>query len=93
MLIRLRKNEVKFVQVLDPVERELRLEGDFKLRDLETGEVIKTYVSPALRKRYLKLLAEHNAQIKKLCDATNTQWFSIGTDTSIFDAFYKVLGR
>ena len=91
VLIRLRKNDVKFVQVLDAVETELKLEGDYRLQDLETGQVLKTYVSPSLRKKYLKLLGDHNAQVKKLCEETNTEWHQVNTETPIFDAFYNVL--
>ncbi|MBD3318372.1 DUF58 domain-containing protein [Candidatus Woesearchaeota archaeon] len=91
VLLKLRKNQVKFVQVLDPVELKLMLEGSYKLKDLETSDVLRTYISPALRKKYLRLLSKHNAAIKQLCEETNSSFYTVSTETPIYDAFYEVL--
>jgi len=91
VLARFKKNDVRLIQVLDPIEAELALDGDFRLKDLETNEVMRTYISPAMRKYYLEQLKNHNAQIEKACDEVGARFFSFSTDTPIFDAFYRVL--
>lgn len=93
VLYRLKNQEVKLIQVLDPVEAELNLEGDYKLRDLESEEQVRTYISPYLRKNYLEKLSAHSAEIKKVCDETGAQFYSFSTDTPIFDAFYQVFSH
>ncbi len=91
ILKRLQYHDVKLIQVLDPIETELELEGDFKLRDLETNEQYRTYISPSLRRTYLEKLKEHRAQITELCDETRARFFSYSTDKPIFDAFFEAL--
>ena len=93
VLLKLRKNQVKLIQVLDPVEMELNLEGHFKLKDLEDSRIMKTYISPSMRKNYLSRLKKHNSEIKKLAQETNTQFYTFSTEIEIFDAFYRVLAR
>jgi len=86
-----RNNEVVFVQVLDPIERDLSLSGDFEFVDLETSSSMKTYVGPSLRGHYSKMLKGHNAKLLELCDKFKVQFYSVNTDSSIFDVFYKIL--
>ena len=91
VLSRFRKNQVILIQVLDPVESELDLEGDFRLQDLETKDVLKTYISPSYRKKYVAQLKEHNDSIRKFCLETNAKFYSFSTSKPIFDVFYEVL--
>lgn len=86
-----RHHDLRLIQVLDPIEIELALEGDFKLKDMEQGTILRTFINPFLRKKYTDLLAEHNAKIQKACDEVGAKFFSFSTDTPIFDAFYSVL--
>ena len=90
-LYNLGKHEVKIIQVLDPIEKELRMLGDFKLRDSETGNVLRTYISPRLRQHYQNLLEQHSAQIEDICNKLGIDFYQITTDKSIFDAFYEIL--
>ncbi|MBI2124758.1 DUF58 domain-containing protein, partial [Candidatus Pacearchaeota archaeon] len=39
-------HEIKVIHVLDRVEKELKMEGDMKLKDSETGGILRTFVSP-----------------------------------------------
>lgn len=84
-------NEIKIVQVLDPVEKELKLQGDFKLKDSETGNKMRTYISPRLRMEYQKMLGDHSAKIEETCNKLGIKFHQIVTDTPVFDAFYKIL--
>ena len=88
---RFKKHEVYLIQVLDTVEKNLELEGDYRLVDSETKTTLRTFISPLLRKNYLALLAEHNAKIQKICSETGASFHTFSTDTPIFDAFYKIL--
>lgn len=84
-------HEIKIIQVLDPVEKELKLQGDFKLKDSETGIKMHTHISPRLRMQYQKMLGSHSAKIEETCNKLGIKFHLITTDTPIFDAFYRIL--
>ncbi len=90
-LYRFRNNKIKLVQVLDKTERKMDLDGDYELVDLETEDVLKTYVDPVVRKNYLNDLDRHNARIKELCEDIGADFYTVSNDESIFDVFYKIL--
>lgn len=92
VLYRFKNNELILIQVLDDVEKNLQLEGDFKLVDSESKSILRTFISPLLRKNYFSMLSDHNANIQKVCSEIGAKFFSFGTDTPIFDAFYKTVG-
>lgn len=92
-LYSLGNHEMKVVQVLDPVEKELNIEGDFKLKDSESDQKMKTFISPRLRTIYRGMLEEHTDKIRKECSALGVGFYQFTTNTSIFDAFYKMIGR
>ena len=83
--------EIKIVQVLDPIEKDLKYSGDFKLIDSETNSMLRTYISPRLRVQYQQMLDNHSAKIEETCNKLGIHFFQITTDTPIFDAFYRVL--
>jgi len=84
-------HEIKIVQVLDPVEKELKLQGDFRLKDSETGSKMHTHISPRLRMQYQKMLSGHSAQIEETCTELGMKFHQITTDVPLFDAFYRIL--
>ena len=90
-LYNLGDNEIKVVQVLDPIEKDLKYSGDFKLIDSETNSMLRTYISPRLRVQYQQMLDNHSAKIEETCNKLGIHFFQITTDTPIFDAFYRVL--
>jgi len=85
------EHEIKLIQVLDPIEKDLKFNGDFNLKDSETGDKLRTFISPSLRSKYQQLLDDHSAKIKHECDLMGIDFYQITTDTPIFDAFYKIL--
>ena len=91
VLQKLKNHEVKLIQILDPLETELNIEGDFKLRDLESKSQLRTYVSPYLRKAYLQKMNEHQSNIRRACDEVGAEFYHFSTLTPIFDAFYEIL--
>ncbi|HSU73171.1 MAG TPA: DUF58 domain-containing protein [Candidatus Binatia bacterium] len=92
-LLRFRNHDVRLVQVLDKTEKELDVEGEVKLRDSESGGVLRTYISPYLKKKYLNMLEVHNAMIRHACMEANARFYSISTQTPLFDAFYQVVAK
>ncbi len=84
-------HEIKIIQVLDPIEKDLKLHGDFKLKDSETQAKMHTHISPRLRMQYQKLLGSHSAKIEETCNRLGFKFHQITTYTQIFDAFYRIL--
>ena len=76
---------------IDPIEKNLAMQGDFKLIDSETGSMLRTYISPRLRVQYQQMLDAHIAKIEETCNKLGFHFFLVTTDTPIFDAFYRVL--
>lgn len=91
VLYRYKQHDIILVQVLDKLETDLELEGDFKLTDSETEEHMRTFITPYTRQRYIEDLTEHKAKIKNACDEVGAKFFSFGTDHPVFDAFYSML--
>lgn len=84
-------HEVSLIQVLDPMEKNLEIEGDFKLKDSETNILMRTYLSPKVRDDYIERLEKHTADMENECNNLGMDFFQVSTDMSIFDAFYSVL--
>jgi uncharacterized protein (DUF58 family) len=90
---RLSDHDLILIQVLDPTEKVLPLQGNSKLVDLETGEEIGTYVGENFKERYLGKLDDHSAMIKKSCMKVGAEFYTFTTDKPIFDAFYHTIRR
>jgi len=84
-------HEIKIVQILDPIEKDLKYSGDFKLIDSESKSMLRTYISPRLRVEYQQMLDKHAAKIEETCNKLGYHFHQITSDTPVFDAFYRVL--
>jgi uncharacterized protein (DUF58 family) len=84
--------EMLLIQVLDPWEIDLGWRDDINFKDLETGELKRTFLSPSFRRDYTKSVMEHNAQLLEMCRDIGVQFTSLTTDIGIFDAFVKIVG-
>ena len=84
-------HDIKLIQVLDVVEKELNISGDFKLKDSESDAKMRTFISPRLRMQYQEAMANHSAKIQETCNNLGIKFNLVTTDVPIFDAFYKVL--
>lgn len=93
VLWRYKSHEIMLIQVLDKAEKDLKIEGDFQLEDMEDKGIIHTFISAFSRKKYKDMLESHNARIKKACTEVGAKFFSFSTDYPMFDAFYEVLGK
>jgi len=85
-------HEITLVQVLDDVETNLNLSGDFRLVDSETKDSLRTFISPLLRKKYVEKLDSHRAQITDACAEFKAKFLCATTSDDIFDTFFKLLG-
>ncbi|MDP6648253.1 MAG: DUF58 domain-containing protein [Candidatus Woesearchaeota archaeon] len=90
-LYTLGKHDIKIIQVLDRVEKELKMEGDMKLVDSETKGIFRTFISQRMRMNYQQQLDDHCSKIEEVCNKLNVDYDLAITDTSIFDTFYKIL--
>ncbi|MBI5393229.1 DUF58 domain-containing protein [Candidatus Woesearchaeota archaeon] len=90
-LLRLGKHQIHVIQVLGRAEKELKLEGDLKLYDSESKQVLRTFVSRRMREKYQEKLNNHSAAINEICTTMNASFHQVTTDEDIFDVFYKIL--
>ena len=91
VLYKYKKNEIILIQVLDPIEKNLSLEGDFNLMDLESNSKLRTFITPALRNKYLEKMKLHSLELQKTCDGVKAKFYTISTNEDIFDVFYRIL--
>jgi len=86
-----KNHDIKLIQVLDDLEVGLNIRGEFKFKDLETKGFLKTFVGPFLRKHYLNQLDEHKRKLNWVASSLGAKFYSISTNTSVYDAFYEIL--
>ncbi len=91
VLYRFKNHEIKLVQVLDPMEVQLNLRGEFKLKDLETRGFLRTFIGPFLKKHYMEKLADHVNRLRWVATSVGATFNALSTDTPIYDAFYQIL--
>ena len=84
-------HQIKVIQVLDRVERDMLLEGDLRLKDSESALQLRTFVSQRLRGEYRTALDDHIARLNHLCGQLGIEFYSVTTDTPIFDVFFDTL--
>jgi uncharacterized protein (DUF58 family) len=87
----LNKHDVQLIRVLDADEKTLPLEGDYRLKDLESGERLRTFISLAARQQYLDRLESHTAMIEELASSLGFGFSSVTSDEPIFDAFHRLI--
>jgi uncharacterized protein (DUF58 family) len=85
------EHDVKVIQVLDPVEKDLRMTGNYKLKDSETKQKLRTYITQRLRMEYHDMLDQHVGKIHDTCNKLGYDFFQVTTDKPVFDVFYELL--
>lgn len=91
ILHRYKKNKIILIQVLDSLEKNMNIEGDYNLVDLESDATLHTFIDPYLRKKYFEDLEKHQAHIRTICDEIKADFYVVGSDEQIFDVFYRIL--
>jgi len=84
-------HDIRVVQVLDAKERNLAIEGDLRLHDVETKGIMRTFISKRLKSHYENKLEDHISSINSYCDALGIKFFTVTTDKPLFDVFYDIL--
>lgn len=86
-----RSKEAILIQTLDPGEINLKWTDDINFEDMETSKFERAYLSPDFRKNYTNRLREHIFDIQEICDDTGIEFFSVSTDTPLFDVFVGIV--
>jgi len=87
----LKKQEVILIQVLDKAEKDLKLEGDYKLTDAESKDVLQTFINPFTKKQYSNMMDDHISKIQNEAERVKAKFYSTDTGKPVFDTFYEVL--
>lgn len=90
-LYHLKKHEIQMIQVLDQEERDLKLEGDYKLIDSESKDQIRTFISPYMKKQYNTMMHKHVSQIANEAAKHKAKFYTADTGQNVFDVFYEIL--
>lgn len=85
--------EAILVQVLDPGEINLQWNDDIKFEDMETSETERTFLSPDFKREYSERLKQHIFEIKEICNDAGVEFYSLKTDTPLFDAFVQIIQK
>jgi len=91
MLHRYKKNHIVLIQVLDELENNMKIEGDFNLVDLESNATMHTFIDPYAKKKYFEQLKLHQDNIKIACDEVKAHFYIASSDENVFDVFYRIL--
>lgn len=85
--------ETHVVQVLHPKERQPDLEGEIRLVDVETDEVLRVWLTRRELARYREEFDQFLENIRTFCMAREIDYFPWSTDQSFEDAFLTLLSR
>jgi len=92
-IYRLSLHDLILIQVLDPIEADLGMEGDLRFIDMESKDAVVTSITPRMREVYLDRMESHNNRLMDVCNSVGADFFSFTTDTPIFEAFREVNSR
>ncbi|MBW2997931.1 DUF58 domain-containing protein [Candidatus Woesearchaeota archaeon] len=86
-----RDHTIKLVQILDPVEKNMDLEGDFKLIDSESDFELRTYISKRAQQQYVEKLDKHVQEIQNIANKfPGTKFYQFTTDRKMFDVLFSI---
>ncbi|MFG0263519.1 MAG: DUF58 domain-containing protein [Rhodopirellula sp. JB055] len=87
--LRAQRQEVVFLQVLDPDEVDFPFHDRIEFRDLENTDHREIIDSRQIRSRYIESLKRHNATIEAACRRNRVDHAMITTDTPVVDALAR----
>jgi uncharacterized protein (DUF58 family) len=90
--LRARGHDVIAFQVLDPAERDLRLDGPRVLEDLETGARMPV-VPDKVRDAYRVLVREHVTALTDACAVLGIEFTSLDTSAPLDHALFRFLSE
>ena len=83
-----RHNEVKLIQVFDPLEQQLPVQGYFRITDGET-EVQINASDVDTKQNYHQRFAQHRDYLKDLCRKNRAGFMSVSTDQAVLEALTR----
>ncbi len=86
----LKATDVLLVNVLDVSEIEPDLDGDLILKDAESPEELRTYVSGRTREDYKDRIQQHMDQIEEIAFMNGAKYLPLSTGDEFFNAFLKM---
>ncbi|MCF7861223.1 DUF58 domain-containing protein [Candidatus Woesearchaeota archaeon] len=92
-LLKFSRSEIVVIQVLDKDEVNVNFFGDMILEDSEDKKKMRTYFSLREKQRYGTLLDDHIADIRKVCQQAKADFYTVSTNTPIFETFTKVFRK
>ena len=71
--------DVTVLQILSPDEMKPQLEGDLKLLDIETGEIVEVTADMDALERYQQGLVAWQDELRRFCSARNMHYLTVET--------------
>ncbi len=90
-LARYKDNKIVLIQVLDPLEIDLNMDGDFNLVDMESDATMQTFISPLLKEKYAEGMNKHVDKIKEIAARVKAEFYSVNSNQEVFDAMFSIL--
>ncbi|MCC9641445.1 DUF58 domain-containing protein [Rhodopirellula sp. JC740] len=87
--LRAQRQEVVFLQVLDPDEVDFPFSDRIEFRDLEDADQKEVIDSRQIRERYLESLKRHNATIEAACRRNRVDHALLTTDTPVVESLAR----
>ena len=89
--IHLGKHQMKIVQILDPIEKNLGFNGECDFIDSETGMKMKSWISPRVRNKFQAELESHSSKLGDIIAAMGGEFYQFTSDKDIFECFFEML--
>ena len=86
-LKRLKNSEVVLVNTLDSSEIEPEMHGDKILKDPESDEKLRTYLSKRVRNKYQDQMTEHTQAIEEAAQKYGARYLLVSTGDDFFNSF------
>ena len=92
-LIGARGHDLMLLQVLSPIELDPDLEGDLRLVDSESGEVVDVTANAYALTEYRKALDSHLEAVKRACERGSGRYIKVSTADNILTTLTQTLKR
>ncbi|MEM9827940.1 MAG: DUF58 domain-containing protein [Planctomycetota bacterium] len=92
-IIRGRQNEVVFLQIQDPDERDFPFQGRVQFHDLENAVAEQTVDTASIRQAYLQRYQDHQNQLSDLCRRNRIDLLTLTSDQPLGQSLAEYLAR
>jgi uncharacterized protein (DUF58 family) len=92
-MLRFNKFEPYVLHIVDPVEARLKLKGDVRIYDCETGDEREVTVTDKLLERMERAWLEYREQIERFCTSRQVPYFVADVEASFDELVLRVFRR